>query len=325
MDERIPHAIVPVVDGALLPLGEIADQARDFIAAAKAPNTLRAYRADWQHFTGWCARHGLPSLPSAPETVALYLSAYAGHLKTSTLQRRISAISQAHQAAGYESPTRSAVVRTTFAGIRRTLGTAAWGKAPMMTEHVRLLVNAQPDAPKGIRDRALLLLGFAGAFRRSELVSLDVADLQFTAAGLVVMLRRSKTDQEGEGRKIGIPKGAQRETCPVRSLQLWLKVARLEEGPVFRRVDRHGNIRPDRLTAQSVALVVKTAAEVCGLDPDEFAGHSLRSGLATSAAAAGVSERAIMNQTGHRSVTMVRKYIREGSLFRENAAGLVGL
>jgi integrase len=187
------------------------------------------------------------------------------------------------------------------------------------------MVDATDEGLIGLRDRALILLGFAGAFRRAELVALDVTDLQFSRDGLTVTLRRSKTDQEGQGRKIGIPYGANPETCPVRTLQAWLEEAAIAEGPVFRSLSRHGKVRPGRLSSVDVARVVKKLANRAGLDPAKYAGHSLRAGHATSAAASGASERSIMNQTGHRSVQMVRRYIREGSLFRENSAGKLGL
>jgi integrase len=179
-----------------------------------------------------------------------------------------------------------------------------------------------------VRDRALLLVGFAGAFRRSELVSLDVADVAdvvFNRDGLVVTLRRGKTDQEGVGRKVGLPFGSNPLTCPVRALRAWLDVAAIARGPIFRPVDRHAHISDTKLTDQSVALIVKRCAKAPGLDWERYAGHSLRSGLATAAAMADVSERAIMAQTGHKSLPMVRRYIRDGSLFRRNAAGAVGL
>ena len=179
--------------------------------------------------------------------------------------------------------------------------------------------------PAGCRDRALLLLGFAGALRRSELVGLDVADVTEGTDGLTVRLRRSKTDQEGAGRTVGIPYGSNPATCPVRAWRAWLEVSGVAEGAAFRPVDRHGHIGGTRLSAQAVALVLKRHAARAGLDPGEVAGHSLRAGLATSAAAAGVPERVIAEQTGHRGTAMLRRYIREGSLFRENAASAVGL
>lgn len=212
-----------------------------------------------------------------------------------------------------------------WAGIRRTKGVAQQGKAPAVTADVRAMVAALPDTLLGLRDRAILLLGFAGAFRRSELVDLDREDLEIGSEGITATLRRSKTDQEGEGRKIGIPYGVRPETCPVRAILAWLDAAGIEDGPMFRSVNRHGQLQPGRLSDKAVALVVKRQAQACGLDPARYAGHSLRAGLATSAAAAGVQERTFMAQTGHRSEKMVRRYIREGSLFRENAAAAVGL
>ena len=311
-------------DSQLAHLKHIADQAKDYADQAKAPNTKRAYRADWQDFTAWCRDQRLDPLPAAPETVALYLTQLSDHRKVSTLQRRMAAISQAHQFAGHPSPTKESLVRTVMSGIRRAKGTAQERKAPTMTDDIRAMVEALPDNLTGIRDRALLLVGFAGAFRRSELVGLDVTDLQFTSQGLVITLRRSKTDQEGEGRTIGIPHGTN-SLCPVKALQEWLTVSGIAEGAIFRPINRHGQIRSRRMTAQVVSLVVKKYAEATGLNPTQYAGHSLRAGLATSAAASGTPERVIQRQTGHRSLTILRRYIRDGDLFRENAAADVGL
>ena len=246
-------------------------------------------------------------------------------MKDFRIQAALSAISQAHKLAGHDSPTLTPAVRITMAGIRRSKGVKQDGKKPLMVEDLRRLIDCLPDNLKGVRDRALLLVAFAGAFRRSELVGLDTDDLEFTEDGLVVTLRRSKTDQEGEGRRVGIPFGSNPATCPVRSLKKWLEAAGITNGPVFRSVNRHGQMRESRLTSQSVALVVKGYAEACGLESASFAGHSLRAGFATVAARNGANERSIMNQTGHRSLTMVRRYICEGSLFRENAATKLGL
>jgi integrase len=182
-----------------------------------------------------------------------------------------------------------------------------------------------PGTRVGLRDRALLLLGFAGAFRRSELVGLDVTDLELSSGGLVVTLRRAKTDQEGRSRRVGIPYGSSERTCPVRSLQAWLDSARISDGPVFRSLDKFQRVQNRRLSDKAVARIVKRRAAAVGLDPARYAGHSLRAGLATSAAAGGASERVIMAQAGHRSADMVRRYIRGGNLWRENAASLAGL
>jgi len=312
----------------LMALAQLEDAVRDYARASKATNTLRAYRADLADFTLWCADHGLTRLPAAPETVALYISALAqSDARASTIQRRLSALSQAHQLAGHEpSPTQAPLVRSTMAGIRRRLGVAPEQKTPTLTPDLRRMVSTCPaDSLAGARDRALLLLGFAGAFRRSELVGLDIEDLEETADGLRIQLRRSKTDQEGEGREVGVPFGQHPETCPIRAFRAWQAAGDIESGALFRPVNRHDQLHGTRLTDKGVARIVKRAAERAGLEPSRYAGHSLRAGLATAAAAGGASERAIMQQTGHRSVTMVRKYIRSGTLFQENAAAFVGL
>lgn len=307
------------------PLAAIADRASEFVQSAKAASTVRAYRCDWSHFESWCMGHGQSTLPATAETVALYLTDLASTHKTATLTRRLSAISQAHQIAGFESPTRSSQVRLVMAGIRRTKGTAHQGKAPVLVDDLRRMISALPDNLLGVRDRAILLTGFGLAARRSELVALDVADAEFTRDGLVINIRRSKTDQEQAGRKIGIPYGSNPATCPVRALQDWLARCGFNEGPLFRPIDRFGRVSQKRLTPAAVADVVKRYAAKVGLNANEFAGHSLRAGLATSAAMGGASERAIMAQTGHRSLTVLRRYIRDGSLFRENAVASVGL
>jgi site-specific recombinase XerD len=307
------------------PLAEIADRASEFIHQSKAKNTIRAYRADWTHFEFWCQSHGQASLPATADTVALYVTDLADTHKPATITRRISAISQGHQIAGMETPTGAAKVRLVMAGIRRMKGTAQTGKTPILVDDLRRMLAGLPGNLLGVRDRVLLLIGFCGAFRRSELVALDAADVAVTREGLVVTIRRSITDQEGEGRKIGIPYASHLETCPVRSLQDWLEKSGITEGPLFRPIDRFGKMASIRLSAAAVADIVKKYVAAVGLDAAEFAGHSLRSGLATSAAAAGASERSIMRQTGHRSEKMVRRYIKDGSLFRENAAAVVGL
>jgi integrase len=302
-----------------------SEAAKDYASQAKSAATIRAYRAGWSDFTAWCAAHGQQALPATPATLASYLAGRAETLKPASLGLYAAAVSQAHQAAGYASPTRDAAVRAVMQGIRRAKGTAPEAKAPAITADIRRMVEHLPAGLLGIRDRALLLVGFAGAFRRSELVGLDREDVTECAEGLTITLRRSKTDQEGAGRKIGIPYGGNLATCPVRSLMAWLDAAGIEAGPLFVGMNRHGQLLPGRLSDRGVARVVQRHAEAAGLAAAKYGGHSLRAGLATSAAAAGASERKIMDQTGHRSAAMVRRYIREGSLFRENAAASVGL
>jgi site-specific recombinase XerD len=301
------------------------EQAREFARRSKAENTLRGYRADWREFCGWCEGHSLRPLPALPETVASYIAECAGRLKVGSIQRRLNAIAEAHKAVGVESPTTAGMVRNTLKGIKRTIGTAMVQKATALTDDIRAMVGVSGAGLIGSRDRALVLLGFAGAFRRSELVGLDAEDCGFGNDGLTVTLRRSKTDQDGAGRKIGIPYGSNPETCPVRIIQAWIELAGIDAGPLFRSINRHGQVRAGRLSPIDVARVVKKLAKRAGLDAAKYAGHSLRAGHATSASIAGASERSIMNQTGHRSVQMVRRYIRDGSLFRENSAGKLGL
>ncbi|WP_245921006.1 site-specific integrase [Melghirimyces profundicolus] len=301
------------------------EKAKDYTRLSKASNTAKSYRGDWKDFTAWCEARALSPLPAEPQTVALYLADLAERRKTSTLQRRLSAISQAHQSAGYDSPTNAHLVRTVWAGIRRAKGMYQEGKAPILVEDLRQIAETLPDTLTGKRDRALLLVGFAGGFRRSELVSVDVGDVQTVPRGIVIHLRRSKTDPEGRGEKVGLPRGTRPGTCPVRAMEDWLRAAEITEGPVFRPINRHGRVRNRRLTDRSVALIVKKAVAAIGLDPKEFSGHSLRAGIATSAAMAGKDERAIMKQTRHKSAQMVRRYIRDGELFNENAASDIGL
>lgn len=311
-------------DLASLDLERLADEARSFVASSRAPSTMRAYRSDWRHFDAWAAVRGLEALPAAPATVALYVTDLASWAAVATIGRRLASITQAHGAADLESPVAHLLVRSTMQGIRRSLGTAQASKTPALVADVKRMVAALPDGLLGDRDRALLLVGFAGAFRRSELVALSVEDLADTADGLIVTIRRSKTDQEGAGRTVGIPYGSDPASCPVRAVRAWLASGGISDGALFRSVTRHGHLGA-RLSDKAVASVVKRSTERVGLDPARYAGHSLRSGLATSAAHAGASERSIMAQTGHRSTAMVRRYIRDGSLFRENAAATVGL
>jgi integrase len=312
--------------GALAQLADPAERAHAYAGRSKSQATIRAYASGWRDFLSFCEQQRVEALPATDQTVAAYLADMADRgAKAATIARRLVVISQAHKAADLPSPTTSSLVSRTHAGIRRTLGTAQTGKAPALVDDLKRMLEKLPVTRVGFRDRALLLLGFAGAFRRSELVSLDVSDLQFTRAGLIVTLRKSKTDQEGRSRRLGIPYGSSERTCPVRSLQAWLESARIVDGPVFRALDRFQRVQPARLSDKAVALVVKRRAKAVGLDPARYAGHSLRAGLATSAAAAGASERMIMSQTGHRSADMVRRYIREGSLFQSNPAGMVGL
>jgi integrase len=264
-----------------------------------------------------------PGRPARPETVGLYLSAMAATLQVSTLERRLAAIAVAHRLAGHQLDTRHPAIRDVLRGIRHAHGSARRQAAAATVDLVKAMVASCDDALLGRRDQALLLLGFAGAFRRSELVALQVEDVVEEESGLRLTIRRSKGDQAGAGQVVGISRTGS-ATCPVAALAAWREAAAIAAGPLFRSVDRHGRIG-DSLSDKAVALVVKRRAELAGLDPALFSGHSLRAGLATSAAAHGLEERDIQRQTRHRSLTVLRRYIRDGDLFRANVSGRVGL
>lgn len=315
---------VAVVQPAAMPaeLQETVERARQFFDAAKSAATRRAYAADQRHFGAWAARRGLPALPAAPETLALYLADMAKDFKRSTISRRLAAIGEQHREAGHDSPTEHPLVRRVAKGIRRELAAPPVKRAPATVEVLRSMVEALPDTLAGRRDRALLLLGFAGAFRRSELVGLDVDDLEAVRDGLVVTLRRSKTDQEGRGAAIGIPYGSNPATCPVRAVQDWIAAAGLKAGPLFRAVSRHGRLADGRLCDRAVALIVKRCLPEG--EAARFSGHSLRRGLMTSAAGK-VALPDLMRQSRHKSVAVAMGYVERASLFDANPAAAVGL
>lgn len=309
-------------------LQDLIEKARAYIHAAKAPATLRAYRTDFDDFIRFCEKHNLPYLPATPTTVALYITDRAGSLRTATITRRLTSITKAHQAAGFEASPASShhfFVSETLKGIRRSIGTAQEGKAPLLTSDIRRIVAACPETLSGLRDRALILVGFAGAFRRSELAAIDCAHLSFTEDGLIIDLRRSKTDQEAAGCKVGIPFGKEDATCPVRALQCWLAESSITSGAVFRGVNRHGRLSRRGLHKDCVGWILKVAASRAGLKPEPLGGHSLRAGCVTQAAMNGVSERDIMRQTGHKSAEMLARYIRIGEIFTRNAAAGLGI
>ncbi len=311
---------------AELGVSALKASAKDYAAAAHAPATTRAYRSDWAAFCDWCSFQELQTLPADPGTVALYLTALAqSGRRVSTIERALSAISQAHHAAGLPSPRKDSGVQRLRKGLRRRLGVAPLQKAPFLPPDLRTAFTELPAGLAGIRDRALLTLGFAGAFRRSELVSLNAEDLRFTNEGIEVHLRRSKTDQESQGHKLGIPPGGRKATCPVRLTQAWLDASGITHGPLFRAISRHGHLGSRRLSDRAVALIVQRTAELGGLKPEAFGGHSLRAGLVTAAAKAGKSAHSIMKQTRHRSLATVARYIRSTQIFDENAAEGVGL
>jgi site-specific recombinase XerD len=294
----------------------ISPSVSDYLRASLSDNSRRSYRSDLSQFLEWGG-----TIPASPELVATYLAAHADHHAVATLSRRLVSIGKAHTAQGLPTPTDTELVRATLRGIRRTHGSSQRQVAPAVKEDVLAMVAALTGT-KGTRDRALLLIGFAGAFRRSELVSLTVADIEQAQQGLIVTLQRSKTDQEGRGRKVAIPY-ARGAVCPVLALQQWIAVAGITEGPIFRGVNRHGQIADSAITPQAVAMVVKERAQAVGLNAANYSGHSLRAGLVTSAAQLGVSSWKIRQQTGHKSDAMLSRYIRDAGLFVSNASGEV--
>lgn len=296
-------------------ISEIEPRVAELIRLSVADNTRIAYRSDLDHFMRWGG-----SIPATAEMIAAYVAAFSETLSVATLQRRIAAISVAHDAGGYPNPCKSILVRSTLNGIRRLRGVAQKQAKALVKEDLFAVLDAMGSTIKDARDRALLLIGFAGAFRRSELVGLDHADIEHVRQGVILHLRKSKTDQLGQGRKIGIPFGRGRH-CPVAALDAWLERSGIGEGAVFRNVNRHGQIAPTRLSGEGVALVLRERLNAAGLDPNGFSGHSLRAGFCTSAAQVGVSPFKIKAQSGHASDAMLSRYVRDGQLFLNNASG----
>jgi site-specific recombinase XerD len=318
----VENALV-IVDqaGPLVELAATLELAADFARASKAKTTLAAYGSDWRVFERWCQERGLAALAASPEVVCGFLADEATRgRRASTLGRRLAAIRYFHRAAGLEAPTSDKKVKAVLSGIRRTIGAAAVRKKAATSDIVLGMVAGKGTSLRELRDRAILLLGFSGAFRRSELVALNLGDIEWTTEGALVTIRRSKTDQEGLGRRVGIPRGD--IACPVTALEAWLEAAGIGEGAVFRRVfnRRAQRVGNQRLAARNVASVVKAAAAKLGFDPATFGGHSLRSGLVTTAVKRGVNLMKVCDQTGHKSLEMLRVYTRDAELFAGNAA-----
>lgn len=307
-----------------LDLAGLAAAAAGYAGAGRAPNTQRAYRSDWASFADWCAAHALDALPAESATVALYLTALAPGRKLATLRRRLACIGQAHAAAGHANPCRGQAVRAVWRGIARAHGEPPVRKTPLVVEAMRAVLATLDDTPRGRRDRALLLIGWGGALRRGELVALDRRDVAAVAEGLIVTVRRGKTQAPGEVRVVGIPRGSRDEHCPAASWAAWCACIPDRAVPAFRQVYPLGDVSSIRLCDRTVARIVKRVCRLAGLQGD-YSGHSLRAGLATAAAAAGASERAIMAQTGHRNLLIARSYIRPASLFADNAAAIAAL
>ena len=294
------------------------------LQSSKASNTVRAYKSDFNDFGVFCAQNGFKSLPSEPKVVSLYLT----HLSTkdakmSTLKRRLVSIGVIHKLKGHYLDTKHPTIIENIMGIKRRKGSFQEAKKPILINSLKKIINVidqqKKEEIKKLRDRSIILIGFSGGFRRNEIVSLDYDDLDFVPEGLKLSIRRSKTDQFGEGFIKALPYFDSSKYCPVVSLKKLIDLSKIKSGPVFRRFIKGSKLSENRLTGQTVALLIKEYLNLAGIDSKNFSGHSLRSGFATSAAESGVEERNIMAMTGHKSTEMVRRYIKEANLFKNNA------
>ena len=303
-------------------LAEAQDAAAAYARGSRSTATWRAYESDWKLFSAWCESVDYPALPATATTVALFLAAQAKlGLAPATLDRRLAAIRLMHVGAQHPSPHDALAVAEVMRGIRRAWKKPPGQKAPAVDVEVQHLVDAvEPQTLKGLRDRALVLVGFAGAFRRSELVALDVEHLTSHPEGLSIRIASSKTDQEGQGQVVALPRVAESPYCPVQALSDWMVAAEITSGAVFRRMHRGDVVAEERLTSQSVALVIKALATKIGLDPARYAGHSLRSGFLTSAARNRASIFKMADQSRHKSLDVLRGYVRDEERFEDHAA-----
>jgi site-specific recombinase XerD len=280
------------------------------LKSSKALNTLRAYKADYKDFINFCIKHGFKSMPSEPKILSLYLTHLSQTSKFSTLKRRLASISVIHKLSGHYIDTKHPMITENLMGIKRVKGTHQKAKKPILINELKSIIKVidnDKNEEKRSKNRTLILVGFAGGFRRSELVEILFEDIDFVPEGVKIFVRRSKTDQSGEGMTKGIPYFSNPEYCPVVSLKNWLKKSEIKSGKIFDISDK------------SVALTIKKYAAIAGLDSKKYSGHSLRSGFATSTAELGAEERSIMAMTGHKTTQMVRRYIQEANLFKNNA------
>ena len=323
-NDNIWLSIVIIMNDIITDINALKEETSLNLKSSKANNTIRAYNSDFKDFELFCIQNSLKSLPTKPEIISLYLT----HLSTknskiSTIQRRLVSIKMIHKFKGHYLDTKNPSIIENIMGIKRRKGSIQIGKKPLKINNLKKIINVideqKNEEIKKLRDRSIILVGFSGGFRRNEIVSLDYDDLEFVPEGLKINLKRSKTDQFGQGLLKGLPYFESSNYCPVVSLQKWIKVSNINSGALFRRFNKGSNLTENRLTDQSIALIIKDYLELAGIDSKNYSGHSLRSGFATSAAEAGVEERNIMAMTGHKSTEMVRRYIKEANLFKNNA------
>ena len=293
------------------------------LKSSKANNTLRAYKSDFKDFGVFCAKHGFSSMPTEPKVVSLYLTHLSANSKISTLRRRLVSIGVVHKLKGHYLDTKHPIIIENLMGIKRKKGSVQIGKKPILINHLKQIINVIDEQKiekiKKLRNKTLILLGFGGGFRRTELISINKEDLDFVDEGVKITLRRSKTDQFGEGLIKGLPYFTNEKYCPVTNLKNWLILSKIKTGPIFRRFKKGTILTDHRLTDQSVVLIIKDCLKIAGIENQNFSGHSLRSGFATVAAASGADERSIMAMTGHKTTQMVRRYIKDANLFKNNA------
>ena len=304
-------------------LKSLHEETLNNLKSSKAINTLRAYKSDYKDFGAFCTKHGFNSLPSDPKVVSLYLTHLSKTSKISTLRRRLVSISMVHKLKGHYLDTKHPLIIENLMGIKRVKGSIQKGKKPILINHLKLIINVinelNIDELKKARDKSIVLIGFGGGFRRTELISIDHEDLEFVQEGLKITIKRSKTDQFGEGMTKGLPYFNNPQYCPVIHLKKWLESAKIKSGPIFRRFSKGSSLTSNRLTDQTVVLLIKKYLKLAGIDNSNYSGHSLRSGFATVAAESGADERSIMAMTGHKTTQMVRRYIREANIFKNNA------
>ena len=293
------------------------------LKSSKATNTLRAYKSDFRDFGAFCAKHGFNSMPTEPKIVSLYLTHLSENSKISTLRRRLVSIGVVHKLKGHYLDTKHPVIIENLMGIKRKKGSIQTGKKPILINHLKQIINVIDEQKiekiKKLRNKTLVLIGFGGGFRRTELISINHEDIDFVQEGVKITVRRSKTDQFGEGMIKGLPFFSNEKYCPVTNLKNWLILSKIKTGPIFRRFAKGSILTRHRLTDQSVVLIIKDCLKLAGIENQNFAGHSLRSGFATVAAESGADERSIMAMTGHKTTQMVRRYIREANIFKNNA------
>ena len=297
---------------------------------SKASNTVRAYKSDFKDFGLFCVQNGFKNLPTDPKIVSLYLTHLSTkEVKLSTIRRRLVSIGVIHKMKGHYLDTKHPVIVENLMGIKRRKGTVQKGKKPILINELKKILKAIDEQNiqdiKKLRDKSIILIGFSGGFRRNEIVSLDYEDLDFVHEGLKITIKRSKTDQFGEGSIKALPYFEESVYCPVVILKRWLNISKISKGPLFRRFTKGSKLTNYRLTDQTVALIIKDYLNIAGIDSKNYSGHSLRSGFATSAAESGAEERSIMAMTGHKSSEMVRRYIKEANLFKNNALSKIKL